>query len=267
MNPIDSLFQQLKQTRQKAFMPFIPAGDPNLAVTQKLLIELPKVGADIIELGFPFSDPIADGSVIAASYTRALDQGLKLDQIFEMVRGIPKPNAPIVGMVSYSLILRYGAEKFLNACVVAGFSGAVLPDLPGDEAEALVAMARERDFKTIFLVTPTTTPSRAEKIISQCTGFVYCVSVVGITGERDRLPEQLGTQLSQLRTMTDLPLCVGFGVSRPEHVEHLRPIADGIIVGSALVKFLEKHATNPVESEAGILNLATQLAASTHAVS
>jgi tryptophan synthase alpha chain len=243
MNAVDELFARLRAEGRKAFMPFISAGDPDIDTTAALLPQMSAAGADLIEIGFPFSDPIADGPVIQASYTRALSKGLKIDQVFEAIRTVtatPGFATPLVGMVSYSLIFRRGTEAFVSAARAAGLSGLVVPDLVADEADAFAAVCRHADCKLILLVTPTTTAERAARILSLCTGFVYCVSVVGITGERDRLPAELSRQIGRLRTMTDLPLCVGFGVSRPDQVRQLREIADGVIVGSALIKKLEQ---------------------------
>jgi tryptophan synthase alpha chain len=243
MNLVDSTFARLRAEGRKAFGPFITAGDPDIGTTSGLLPMLPDAGADLIEVGFPFSDPIADGPVVQASYTRALDRGLKIASVFDAIRTATKTpgfQTPVLGMVSYSLIYRRGPEVFVAQAKEAGLSGLIVPDLVADEADEFAAVCRQADCKLVLLVTPTTTPARAEKIVKLCTGFVYCVSVVGITGERDRLPEALTAQLARLRTVTDLPLCVGFGVSRPDHVRHLRDIADGVIVGSALVKKLEQ---------------------------
>ena len=243
MNPVDATFARLRGAGRKAFLPFVTAGDPDLGTTAALLTQLPAAGADLIEVGFPFSDPIADGPVIQASYTRALDRGLKVAQVFDTIRQATSAKGyetPVLGMVSYSLVHRRGPEAFVAQARESGLSGLIVPDLVADEADEFAAVCRHADCKLVLLVTPTTTPERAAKIVGLCTGFVYCVSVVGITGERDRLPEQLTAHLARLRTMTDLPLCVGFGVSRPEHVRHLRDIADGVIVGSALVKKLEQ---------------------------
>ncbi len=247
MNPIDSLFKQYRLAGRKAFMPFATAGDPDLDFTRELLPAAASAGADLIEVGFPFSDPIADGPVIQASYTRALDRNLKLAEIFAAISDVAKRpgwNTPMVAMASYSLLFKKGPAKFIADAQAAGLSGAVVPDLPVEEAEELAKLAADRDFKLILLVTPTTSPQRAEKVVQACSGFVYVVSVVGITGERDRMPVDLTAQIARLRTMTDLPLCVGFGVSKPEHVRGLKDLADGVIVGSALVKKLE-GATSP----------------------
>jgi tryptophan synthase alpha chain len=252
MNPVDALFRRLRADGRKAFIPFLTAGDPDVETTAALLPKIAAAGADLIEVGFPFSDPIADGPVIQASYTRALDRGLKIDQVFDAVRratATPGFSTPVVGMVSYSLVHHRGPKAFVAAAKSAGLSGLVVPDLVADEADEFADVCRNADCNLILLVTPTTSPERAAKIVRLCSGFVYCVSIVGITGARDgAMPVELTTQLARLRTMTDLPLCVGFGVSRPEHVRHLKEIADGVIVGSALVKELERGGPDAVVS-------------------
>jgi tryptophan synthase alpha chain len=262
MNPIDQLFASLKADRKKAFIPFITAGDPDLDTAAKLVRESARRGASLIEIGFPYSDPIADGSVIQASYTRALSRGLTIDAIFGAVRGL-NVNTPLVGMVSYSLVHHRGPERFITDAKSAGFSGAIVPDLPVDEAQELAKIAARHDFKLILLVTPTTPKERATRIVNLSTGFLYCVSVVGITGERSELPPELIEQLRWLRTQTTLPLCVGFGISTPTHVHSLRDSADGVIVGSALVRKLEaKKPIDAIVKDVG--DLVQQLAEALH---
>jgi tryptophan synthase alpha chain len=242
MNAIDKLFQQLRSERRAAFMPFLTAGDPDLAWTRTALPTLAAAGADLMEVGFPFSDPIADGPVIQASYTRALKNGITLDSVFSCIQQVtaaPGWSTPLVAMASYSLIWKKGAEAFLNAALSAGVSGAVVPDLPVEEADELARRCRDRDFKLILLVTPTTSAARAERIVAACSGFVYVVSVVGITGERSAVSASVRELLMRLRTLTDLPLCVGFGVSTPEQAREISSLADGVIVGSALIRRLE----------------------------
>jgi tryptophan synthase alpha chain len=252
MNPIDALFHRLRAQGRKAFMPFVTAGDPNLDATPPLLRELASHGASLIEIGFPYSDPIADGPVIQASYTRALAGNVRLDDILRCLQQVSAapPFAdralPLVGMISFTLVQRRGAAAFLDQARTAGLSGAIVPDLPIEEADELARLAADRDFKLIQLVTPTTPRDRAVRIARSATGFLYCVSVTGITGERDRLPEDLIDQLRWLRTQTALPLCVGFGISKPEHVRLLRDVADGIIVASALVRRLEAAGQKPL---------------------
>jgi tryptophan synthase alpha chain len=254
MNPIDQLFTRLKTERRKAFIPFVTAGDPDLDVTVKLVREAAKRGASLIEIGFPYSDPIADGSVIQASYTRALNKGLTIDAIFGAMRALNGISVPLVGMVSYSLVHHRGPERFITDAKGAGFSGAIVPDLPVEEADELAKIAAKHDFKLILLVTPTTPRERAQQIAKLSTGFLYCVSVVGITGERSQLPPDLLEQLRWLRTQTTLPMCVGFGISTPEHVRTLRDSADGVIVGSALVRRLEaKKPMDEIVRDVGAL--------------
>ncbi len=252
MNPIDALFQRLRSHKRKAFIPFITAGDPDLETTARLAHELAKRGANLIEIGFPYSDPIADGSVIQASYTRALGKRLRMEDIFACIgrlSGAPpfKDIVPLVGMVSYSLVHHRGPARFVEEAQAAGLAGAIVPDLPLEESSDLAQVAAAEDFKLIQLVTPTTPRDRAAEIARRSTGFLYCVSVTGITGERTQLPSNLVEQLRWLRTQTDLPLCVGFGISKPEHVRLLREHVDGVIVGSALVRRLEQAATKPAD--------------------
>jgi tryptophan synthase alpha chain len=267
MNAIDAVFSRLRKQGRKAFIPFLTAGDPDTATTVRLARTVASHGASLLEIGFPYSDPIADGPVIQASYTRALDRGLRLDDVFACARQIADApefsdgRVPLVGMVSFSLIHRRGPERFLDRAVAAGFSGVIVPDLPCEESAALAGLAAARDFKLVQLVTPATPPERAREIARQSTGFLYCVSVAGITGERDRVPAELLEQLAWLRRQTDVPLCVGFGISRPEHVRTLREVADGIIVGSALVRHLERAGSaSPDEIAAAIGALAQSLA-------
>jgi tryptophan synthase alpha chain len=270
MNPIDALFHRLRQQRRKAFIPFLAAGDPDLETTELFLDSLFKSGAHLVEIGFPYSDPIADGPIIQASYTRALEHGIRVDDIFTAVRRFVEGSdhagagvaPPLVGMVSYSIVHRRGPELFLKQARDAGFSGAIIPDLPIDEAETISRLAAARDFKLIHLVTPTTPPDRAVRIAQLSTGFLYCVSTTGITGERDRLPDALVDQLAWLRKQTELPLCVGFGISKPEHVTLLRDVVDGVIVGSAFVRRIEQTATKPlVQVVDGVTDLAHSLIA------
>lgn len=254
MNPIDQLFQRLRDEGRKAFIPFLTAGDPDVASTVRLARSLAEQGASLVEIGFPYSDPIADGPVIQASYTRALGHGLRVEDMFACGRQIAASpefaggKVPLVAMVSFSLIHRRGPARFLDQAQQAGFHGAIVPDLPVDESANLVQLAAERDFKLIHLVTPTTPRPRAAEIARRTTGFLYCVSITGITGERDRLPTEVLDLLGWLREQTRLPLCVGFGVSNPEHVRLLRDVCDGVIVGSALVRRLEQVGTKPWEA-------------------
>ena len=237
MHDIDATFAGLRAKGRLGLIPFIPAGYPDLATTAALLPALERAGADVIEVGIPFSDPIADGPTIQASFTAALAKGLKLADVFKTIRvARGRVNAPLVAMVSYSVVYRYGLERFLSDAKGAGFNGLILPDLPPPEAAAVCEKVREAGLATTLLIAPTTPEARRREIARLCSGFVYYLSVSGITGERDRLPADLEKNLRQLRSVTDRPICVGFGISKPEHLEQLTGLADGAIVGSAIVK-------------------------------
>ncbi|MBI1311847.1 tryptophan synthase subunit alpha [bacterium] len=236
---IAATFSTLKADGHLAFMPFITAGDPSIEATQSLIRELGRRGVDLIEVGFPYSDPIADGPVIQASYTRALNNGLHVDDIFRGVSELPTDELPpLVAMVSYALLFRRGVEAFVRQAVASGFAGFIIPDLPADEAADVGEIVRASGADLVQLIAPTTPNDRAQKILAAASGFVYCISTAGVTGVRDELPPELTEQLRWLRSQTDLPLAVGFGISRPEQVDMLHDVADGIIVGSAIVKHL-----------------------------
>ena len=238
---LDDVLHARRAKQAPAFIPFITAGDPSLDATGQVIDTLIEAGADIIEIGIPYSDPLADGPVIQASYTRALHAKTKLADIFTHAKAWTHKhkNTPFLAMVSYSIVFRKGVEQFLDAARDAGFSGLIIPDLPHEEAATLSSQTTARKLALIQLVTPTTSPERASKIAQTSTGFLYVVSVTGITGARTSLPTQITNQLAELRKLTSLPLCVGFGISTKEHVDLLKPHVDGLIVGSALVKCLE----------------------------
>ena len=246
MSAIDILFRELRTAKRKALMPFITAGDPDLPFTADLLRTLTARGCSLCELGIPYSDPIADGPVIQSSYTRALGNKVKLCEIFNMLGGVmPGLKAPVLSMVSYAIIYRQGLEAYVTAARKAGLAGAIVPDLPAEESAALAEVCRRQDFSLVQLITPTTPRERALKIAERASGFIYYVSVVGITGERSELPPEILDNVSWLRGQTPLPICIGFGISRPEHVRMLAPVADGLIVGSAIVRRVAEAATRP----------------------
>ncbi len=237
MSSIDKLFSELRTAKRKALMPFVTAGDPDLEFTAAVIQELVARGASMCEVGIPYSDPIADGPVIQASYTRALEKKVKLAGILEMLGTVaPKVSTPLVTMVSYAIIYRHGVEKYADELVERGIAGMIVPDLPVDESPALAKVCGSRDLSLVQLVTPLTPKDRALRIAATSSGFIYYVSVAGITGERTELPPELLERVSWLRTQTPLPVCIGFGISQPEHVRTLAPVADGLIVGSAIVR-------------------------------
>ncbi len=246
MSAIDKKFAELRSSGRKALMPFLTAGDPNIQTTETLLRALDAIGVDLCEVGVPYSDPIADGPVIQASYQRALDRGFRLRELFDMGKRLTSPETgigmPRVTMVSYSIMLRVGIESYIRQAIEAGFSGAIIPDLLVEEGESVAAICRAHDFSLIQLVTPTTSRERQLQIASQTTGFLYVVSVTGITGERASLPPQLIENVQWLREQTPLPICIGFGISGPDQIKQLAPVADGLIVGSAFVRRIAQHS-------------------------
>jgi tryptophan synthase alpha chain len=233
---IAEVFASLRARGQIALMPFLTAGYPDLATTEACLVAMEAAGASLIEVGFPFSDPIADGPVIQESYTVALSKKLKIGDVFEGIkRARPRVSIPLVSMVSYSIVYRYGVDRFVATAKEAGFDGLILPDLPPPEAEGICERVRAGGLDTILLVAPTTTPRRRAEIAKLSSGFVYYLSVSGITGAREALPVDLAENVRQLKGLTEKPVCVGFGISKAAHVAGLRGVADGAIVGSAVV--------------------------------
>jgi len=225
-------------------MPFVPAGYPDLATTQAVLPALERAGADIIEIGIPFSDPIADGPVIQEAFADALAKKLKLSDVFTSIAAVRgEVTIPLVAMVSFSVVYRFGLGRFLAQAKSAGFDGLILPDLPPPEAQAVCGQVRAAGLDTILLVAPTTARERRAEIASLCSGFVYYLSVAGTTGERDKLPAGLEESVQDLRSLSTVPVCVGFGISKPEHLAQLAPVSDGAIVGSAVVRRMKQHLT------------------------
>lgn len=239
---IAQTFAALRAKRQIALMPFVPAGYPDLSATAATLQAIEQSGASIIEVGFPFSDPIADGPIIQAAFTEALSKKLKLSEIFKTIGETrPKLSIPLVAMVSYSIVFRYGVARFLTNAKMSGFDGMIIPDLPPPEAASVWGQIRSAGLDTTLLVAPTTSAQRREEIAGLCSGFIYYLSVSGITGERKDLPADLRENVTALKALTDRPVCVGFGVSKPEHVKQLSDVADGAIVGSAVVRVMNEH--------------------------
>ncbi len=237
MNRIDAIFQNLRKNNGRAVMPYITAGDPDISATEELLYRAQKAGASVVEIGVPFSDPIADGPVIQASMTHALDRGLKTREVIEMVaRARPKLTIGIVLMVSYSIVHKMGVEIFLSEAAKAGVDGVILPDLPIEEGGPAMAAAKKHNLILSMLIAPNTPIERARKIAQGSSGFVYLLSRAGITGERVELPKDLPDRIKQIREVTSLPVAVGFGVSTPEQVGQVVAVADAAIVGSAIMR-------------------------------
>jgi len=237
MSAIDQLFAELRKRGEKAFLPFITAADPDLETTAAVVRALAECGASMAEIGVPYSDPIADGPVIQASYQRALEQGFRLSHLFDLGRKLKAEiTMPLVTMASYSIIHRIGLQRYIEQASAAGFAGAIVPDLLVEEAEPFAKLCRAADFNLIQLVTPTTPRERQVRIAELSSGFLYFVSVTGITGERNQIPPGLVENVAWLREQTELPICIGFGISNAETAATLAPVADGVIVGSAIVR-------------------------------
>lgn len=244
------MFDSLRARGRIGLVPFIPAGYPDLETTAACLPALQAGGASVIEVGIPFSDPIADGPVIQEAFTDALSRKLKVADIFQTVASVrARMTVPVVAMVSYSVVFRYGVDKFAAEAKSAGFSGLILPDLPPPEAQTICAKVQAGGLDTILLVAPTTAPERRKQIADLSSGFVYYLSVSGVTGERDQLPPELAAKVKDLRGLTDRPVCVGFGIHKPRHLAQLSGIADGAIVGTAYVRRMKQHLN---EGPAGI---------------
>jgi tryptophan synthase alpha chain len=237
MSAVDQLFSELRASGQKALMPFLTAGDPDIDATAEIIRAAASAGANLCEVGVPYSDPIADGPVIQASYQRALDRGFRLQQVFDLGNRITADlSMPLVTMVSYAIVHRIGLAKYVDQAKSAGYAGAIVPDLLVEEAGEMSKVCRDADFSLIQLVTPTTPRDRQVQIAQSSSGFLYYVSVTGITGERVELPPELVDNVGWLREQTELPICIGFGISGAETAAQLAPVADGLIVGSAVVR-------------------------------
>ncbi len=267
MNRINKKFQELRQQNRRAFMPYLCAGDPTPELTTKLLLTLEAAGADMIELGVPFSDPIADGPTVQRASERALKHQISLQDIIELVKSVRKQtDIPIALMSYYNPIFKMGESSFCKAAKDAGIDGVIVPDLPPEEALPLLDVAPEYDFATIFLVAPTSQQERMKKIASVSTGFIYCVSLTGVTGVRTKLSDEITPMIENLRRHTDKPLSVGFGVSTPDQAKQVAKVADGVIVGSAIVNVIEENMDDESKLLLAVRQFALDLAAGTQSV-
>lgn len=240
MTAISDCFEKLARNQECALIPFITAGDPDLATTAAALQTLDRNGADIIELGVPYSDPLADGPVIQAAATRALERGTNLDRVLEMLQATtPGLRSPIVLLIYYNLILHRGIDNFLQQAAAAGVAGLVVPDLPLEEAPGLLEPASKMGIDLILLIAPTSSTERIEAIARSSQGFIYLVSVTGVTGIRTEVETRVSDLLQEIRGATDKPIAVGFGISQASHARQVKEWgADAAIVGSAFVKRL-----------------------------
>lgn len=242
MSRISDIFKN-----RKAFIPFITAGDPNLAITEELVIAMAENGADLIELGIPFSDPIAEGPVIQEADIRALKSGTTTDKIFETVRRIrQKTSIPLAFMTYINPIFAYGADKFISSCAQAGIDALIVPDMPFEEKEELHPCCRRYGIDLISLIAPTS-HERIKTIAKEAEGFIYCVSSMGVTGVRKEITTDVAEMVSLVKQTKDIPCAIGFGISTPEQAAGMAAAADGVIIGSAIVKLIAQYGENCVE--------------------
>ena len=236
-------FDQLKSSGRKAFVAFVTAGDPDFDTSLQILESLPTAGADIIEVGMPFSDPMADGPSIQASSLRALRANMTLEQTLRLVDQFRKTDneTPIVLMGYYNPIYRYGPDKFVHECAARGVDGLIVVDLPPEEDRELCDPALTAGLHWIRLVTPTTNDERIASVLKNVSGFVYYISVLGVTGTKEVVTEQVSVAVDRLRNYTDLPIAVGFGIKTPERAKAVSEVADGIVIGSAIVDLVQNN--------------------------
>ncbi|MBI4688587.1 MAG: tryptophan synthase subunit alpha [Nitrospirae bacterium] len=239
MSRISKTFKKLKNSGKKALIPYIMAGDPSLHDTKKLVLELEEAGADMIELGVPFTDPLADGPAIQRAHERALSQNVTLRKVLPLVEEIRKDtNIPLILMTYYNPVFKYGIEAFVKEAARAGVDGVIVPDLIPDEAGDFISIAKKHKLDTIFLLAPTSTGDRIKKVAKASAGFIYYVSITGITGATLTVDETMKSTLEKLKKATKKPVAVGFGISKPEEAKLVADLADGIIIGSAIVRLI-----------------------------
>jgi len=248
MNRLNLAFEGAKRDGRKMLCPFLTAGYPSLDATAQLLLAAQQAGADMVEVGIPFSDPVADGPVIQASYTHALARGSTVAKCLATIAEARKLGVtiPLAAMVSFSIIFKRGTKEFAKACADHGVDGLILPDIPLEEAPAIVDAMREAGLRSTLLVAPTSPAARRAAIARLCDGFIYYLSVSGITGERKALPADIAPNIAELRKVTEVPICVGFGISTAEQVREVTRVADGAIVGSALIRRLATVLERPI---------------------
>lgn len=264
MSRLSERFAALKARGEKALVCFVTAGDPSCQQTVEIVTALAEAGVDAVEIGFPFSDPLADGPSIQASSQRALDGGMTVAKGLECLAAVRRnaPDLPMIVMTYYNPILRYGLERYAADAKAAGADAHIVTDLTPEEAEEWKRISAANDMDTIFLLAPTSTPHRIEIVSQLSSGFIYCVSRTGVTGARQDIPAELTEVVTRIKSQTNLPVCVGFGISKPEHVRRITAFADGVVVGSALVDLIHKHRDNPNLAEI-VRTCATELKSAT----
>ncbi|MBN2186731.1 MAG: tryptophan synthase subunit alpha [Dehalococcoidia bacterium] len=241
MSRISSIFTKATRT---ALIPYITVGYPSIETTFKVVPLLASSGCDILELGIPFSDPLADGTTIQQASYQALIQGVTPRLCFEVAQELRRQvEIPLVFMTYYNPVLRFGLEKFCSKCAEVGIDGLIIPDLPPEEGEELEQSTRRHEIDLIYLLTPASTEERITLVVNRSSGFIYLVSLTGVTGARDTLPKELESFVTKVRERTQKPLCVGFGISAPKQARRIAKVADGVIVGSRVIQLIEDDAS------------------------
>lgn len=242
--------------KEKAFIPFVTGGDPNLDVTREILIAMEKAGADVIEIGIPFSDPIAEGPVIQEANERALSGGCTTDKLFDMVKEARKTvTVPLVFMTYANAIFKYGKERFMDRCVECGIDGIIVPDVPFEEKQEFDEVCAAHGIDFISMIAPTS-KDRIKMIAEHAKGFVYCVSSMGVTGVRSEITTDVASMVRLVKEVTDTPAAIGFGISTPEQAAKMAAVSDGVIVGSAIVKLVAAYGADaPKEIEAYVKSM------------
>ena len=259
---IEKTFKSLQEAKKSALVTFITAGDPDFNLSKKILLNLPNAGADLIEIGVPFSDPMADGPIIQKSYKRALKNGVTLEKVLELVKKFRKTNnfTPIILMGYYNPIYQIGLKKFLNLAEKSGVDGILIVDLPPENENEIIEQLKKSSLKLIRLATPTTDKKRLKKILKNSSGFLYYVSITGITGTSLANLSQVKKTYKKLKMFSKLPIVVGFGINTPEKAKNVSAYADGVVVGSALVREIDKNMDQKSNIKHNIIALVKKFA-------
>ena len=266
MSRISSTFTRLRQQNQRALVPFVTLGDPNLEITKALALSYIEAGADILEIGIPFTDPLADGPTIQRASERALQNGTTMDDAFELLSALrAQTDVPLVPMTYINPVWQIGFDEFARRCAQVGADGVIISDLPPEEGKNWAASGKKHGVDTIFLTAPTSDEARLQRVDEVASGFIYAVARLGVTGARDDVPPEIGDLVARIKSVSKTPVCAGFGFSRPEQIEKTvrNTDVDGIVVASALIDVFENAAGTPLERVKTAANFARTLKAAT----
>ena len=265
MNRIEKTFKELKKEKKKAFIPYVTVGDPDMKTSEEIIQVLAASGADVIELGIPFSDPLADGPTIQEAIQRSLKAGCSVKKTMAMVKRLRKKmDTPFVFMTYYNIVFNYGVSRFIRDSIAVGADGIIVPDLPMEEADELIKISRKEGFSLIMLTAPTTPPARFRKIAACSRGFIYHVSLTGVTGTRKKFAGRLKEEVRKLSKLTTKSVCVGFGISNLHQAKDIAAASDGVIVGSAIIKVIERNLKSKSRIVKEVSAFASSLAKAVH---